>query len=80
MMSFSDVPPKEPQMPDCFKGPVPMEQILEALTLHLPYFLTGGDKRKWWTLNRSTWSEHVDREDAQEAEFRELYADMTSDG
>ena len=36
--------------------------------------------RKWWTLNRYTWSGHVDREDAQEAEFRELYADMTSDG
>ena len=52
MMSFSDVPPKEPQVPDCFKGPVPMVQILEALTLHLPYFFTGGDKRKWWTLQQ----------------------------
>ena len=40
MMSSSDAPPKEPQVPDSFKGPVPMELILEALTLHLPYFFT----------------------------------------
>ena len=57
-----------------------MEQILEALTLYLPYILTGGDMAKWWALDRYTWSEYVDREDAQEAEFRVLYADMTKDG
>ena len=57
-----------------------MERILEALTLHLPYLFTGGDMAKWWALNRYTWSEHTDWEDAQEAEFRELYADMVNDG
>ena len=35
---------------------------------------------KWWGLNRYTWSEYVDRRDAQEAEVRELYADMANDG
>ena len=57
-----------------------MEHILEALTFYLSLFLTGGDMAKWWGLNRYRWSEHVDWEDAQEAEFRELFDDMTNDG
>ena len=56
------------------------EHILEALTFYLSLFLTGGDMAKWWGLNRYTWSEHVDWEDAPEAEFRELFDDMTNDG
>ena len=52
----------------------------EALTFYLPLLLTGGDMAKWWELNRYTWSEYVDRRDAQEAEVRELFDDMTNDG
>ena len=43
-----------------------MELSLEALTLHLPYLLTGSAIQEWWTLNRHTRSEHVDREHAPE--------------
>ena len=57
-----------------------MQQLLEVLTLYLPYLLTRGDMQNWWQLNNYTWNEHVGRENAQEAEFRELYADMAHDG
>ena len=35
---------------------------------------------KCWGPNRYTWNEYVDRRDAQETEFRELYDDVTNDG
>ena len=52
----------------------------EILTFFLPHLLTGVDMAKCWALNRYTWGEYVDREEAQEAEFRELYADLANDG
>ena len=51
-----------------------MEQILEALTLHLPLLLTGGDMAKWWGGEGEGGEQvhvewYVERRDAQEAEF-----------
>ena len=79
-MFSSDASLKEAQVPGHSKGLARMEQILEALTLHIPLLLAGGDMAKWWRLNRYTWSEYVDRREAQEVEFRELFADMANDG
>ena len=36
--------------------------------------------QKWWPANENTWKEFVDVENAQEAEFREPYADKANDG
>ena len=36
--------------------------------------------QKWWPLNHYTGNKHVDRENAQEATFRKLHADMANDG
>ena len=42
------------------------QNIWEALTFYLPLFLTESDMAKWWGLNRYTWSEFVDKREAQE--------------
>ena len=55
-------------------------KILKALTPHLLYLITGGELAKWWGLHRYTWNEYVVRREAQEEEFREMYADMANDG
>ena len=36
--------------------------------------------QKWWPANENTWKEFVDGENAQEAEFREPYADKANGG
>ena len=51
----------------------PWNKFCQAVTLHLLYVLTGGDMQKRWTCNKRT-------QNTQEAEFRELYEDMASDG
>ena len=64
-------------------GPRPCQKkktAMQLLTLYLAYLLTRGDTQKCWSINNYMWSEHVDRENAQEAEFRVLYADMVNDG
>ena len=60
-MSSSDASLNESHAPGHSKGLARMEHTLEALTLHLPLLLTGGDRAKWWRLNKCTWSEYVDR-------------------
>ena len=60
------------------KNPLFMGQFLEVLLLQ--FLQTRGDMQKWLVINNCTWSDRVERENAQEADFRELYADMAIDG